>query len=203
MDNLTPTQEEPLEIVAPRLLACMEALIAGLKAHGVTVDLTESFLLDLTQWPYQVPQALDGIPVQMSFAGSTPGWSDRVRYHLQMILLGDRRWTMCEPPKGFNLEKIVGRILTQLASKKQQQAWREQIAQDKRLAEERLATLGETLGISQETPLTLAQDNLSIEALPDAPHDVVITVKTSHANAEKIAREFRILGRRSRKTVSP
>lgn len=183
----------------PRLLDCMAALIAALKSQGVAVETSDSFLLDLTEWPFQVPLALNGVPIQMNFAGSIPGWSDRVRYHLQVSLLGDRRWSMCEPPKGFNIPLIVSRILKQLDNQKRERDLHEQVSRDTALAIERLARLSEASGISRETPLRLSQDNVSIDALPEAPNDVLLTVRTSHANAERIAREFRTSTRRPRK----
>lgn len=182
----------------PRLVSCMDMIIASLRSHGVTVETSDAFLLDLTQCPYVVPRALDGIPVQMSFAGSIPDWADRIRYHLHVCLVGQRRWSICEPPKGFNVPLIVSRIMKQLDTQKREHVEREQAIRDKELAEERIARLGQALGVFQESPLRLAQDNLTIEGQPDSPNDVQVTVRTSHANAEKIAREFRLVGRRRR-----
>lgn len=204
MSSATPLPEaEPIETVVPRLLGCMEAVIAGLRSRGVAVDTCNTFLLDLTHWTFQVPQALDGVPVQMSFVGSVPGWSDRVRYHLQVSLLGERRWSLCEPQRGFNVPLIVDRIVNQLDHHKRERAAREQVVRNRALAEERISSLGATLGISQDTSLVLRQDNLRVEGLAESPDDVQITVRTSHANAEKIAREYRASGRRARKVEGP
>jgi hypothetical protein len=176
----------------------MEALISQLRERGVLVETGNSFLLDASHYPFEVPKSLDGIPVQMSFAGSIPIWADNVRYHLHVRLVGSRRWSMCEPPKGFNVPLILTRIMKQLSELKSAQARVEQSAHDKALTESRLTRLGETLEVSQESPLRLAQDNLRIEAVPDFPNDVQITVRTSHENAAKIAREFRVRSRKPR-----
>ena len=179
----------------------MRDIIDGLKSNNVTVDTSNSFLLDLTSCSFEVPKTLDAIPVQMSFVGSVPGWTDRVRYHLHVYVIGDRRWSVCEPPKGFNVPRIVSRIMGQLENVKRERAKRERDEHDRRLAEERLAGLGEAVNLVRESPLLLRQDNLRVEGLPEAPDEVLITVRTSHGNAEKIAREFRNAGRRSRQRV--
>jgi hypothetical protein len=178
----------------------MAAVVSQLREHGVSVETSDVFLLDLSDHRFPAPRALDGIPVQMNFTGSVPPWDDRIRFHLHVYLLGGRRWSVYEPPRGFNVPRIVSRILAELERNKLERSNREQEARDRELAEERFTGLSEALGAPVECPLKIQRDNFQVEALPHSPGEVMVTIRTSHENAERIIREFRSSSRCRRKS---
>jgi hypothetical protein len=185
--------------VAPRLTSCMEEVISRLESSGIRVETVDTYLLDSSEHTVRVPCALDGFPVQIGFSASLPAWSERVRAHLQVCFAGGRRWSLYEPPAGFQVSRIVARIGKELESRREEHTKTFEETRKKRLAEERLTALSTVLGVVEQAPLTLQQDNLEIVGLADSPSEVRLTLHTSHANAMRIAREFRKVGWQRRK----
>jgi len=178
----------------------MEEVIARLEAAGIAVETVDSYLLDSSEHRMRVPCGLDGVPVQVAFSASMPAWSERVRAHLQVCFVGGRRWSIYEGPGGFQVTRIVARIRNELESRRQEHSKRLAETKKQRLAEERLAELSAEVGAVAHDPLTLRQDNVEIAALADNPSEVRVTVHTTHANAARIAREFRKAGWHPRKS---
>lgn len=179
--------------VIPRLRECMRYIIAGLKAAGVTVETSTSFLLDLSSEPYEVPRSLDGFPVSVGFGAELPGWADRVTFYFYADLLAKRRWTVYERPNSsFQIKRIVSGLLSGIKKQKDAIAERERSARLQREAEDNLARFGQALGLHQKDLYHLKQDNLQVEGIRGRPNVVVISVRTSYANAEQIARQYRV-----------
>jgi hypothetical protein len=201
MSEATPgSTTETLDDVAPRLSECMGQVIAQLQSHGVVVGTVDTYLLDSSQHRLTVPCTLDGVLVQVGFSASLPAWSEGVRAHLLVCFAGSRRWSIYEGKKGFQVPRIVGRILKELESHKQALREAEEEARNRQASEDRLAALALALGVVLQTPSCAKGDNLEITAIPDKPAEVLITVRTSHASASRIAKEFRQIDWRRKKS---
>lgn len=178
----------------------MAEVIAGLEAAGVVVQTVDTYLLDSSGHCIRVPCGLDGIPVQVNFAARLPAWSERVRAHLLVRFIDGRRWSVYEAKKGFHVPRIVGRILKELEAQKEALRKHQEEIKDRQTSEDRLAALALELGVVVESPLEAKSDNLEIRAIPDSPAEVLITVRTTHLEASKIAKEFRKVNWRRRKS---
>lgn len=193
------------DIAASQLTEAMATVIAQLRERGIRVETATSFLLDLSNHPYEAPRLLDGLPVHIDFGGGTPPWADHLIYCIQVHFAGAERWVRWESSrtdkgqKGFDIHNIVKRISAQVADLKAVQAQRDKEEQDRQLAEQRLAALGAAARVKQKGPLLLEEDNLRIEAIPERPGAVTMTLRTTYADAEKIAKDYRIFRQSRRK----
>ena len=170
--------------------------------HSVTVETATSFLLDASEWPYETPRLLNGIPVHIDFCGDVPPWADRFIYCLQVHFAGEKRWVQWEDSKrsqGFDMRRLTKRVAEHAADLQIAHKHREKLEQDRQLAVQHLTALGVAARVKQKDPLLLQEDNLRIEGIPERPNAVTVTLLTTHADAEKIAKEFRIFRQSRRK----
>jgi hypothetical protein len=187
---------ETLDDVAPRLRRFTEALLARLRGCKLEVSTTTVFLLNSTYHPIEVPAVANGVQIQMNFDATLPTWAPEPRARLQVSFNGGRRYLYSEVGQQlrdakFPMTKVLSRFLQEVRICERATRIQTEKGRKQALAKQRLAALGQTLGIpeSQDSQV-LRAGNLKIRSVNDKPTQVVAVLLVTHEQAAEIARKY-------------
>ena len=187
---------ETLDDVAPRLRRFMADLLVRLRGCKVEVSTTTVFLLNSTYHPIEVPAVANGVQIRMNFDATLPTWAPDPRARLHVTFNGGKRYIFTEVGQQlrdarFPMTKVLSRFVREIHIC--ERATRIQTEKDRKqaLAKQRLAALGQTLGIPEShDSQVLRAGNIKIRSVNDKPTQVVVVLLATHEQAAEIARKY-------------
>jgi len=187
---------ETLDDVAPRLRRFTATLLARLRGCKLEVSTTTVYLLNSTYHPIEVPAVVNGVQVQMNFDATLPTWAPDPRARLQVSFNGGRRYFYSEVGQQlrnakFPMTKVLSRFLQEVHLCERATRIQTEKARKHTQAQQRLAALGQTLGIPEtHDSQVLRAGNLKIRSITETPTQVVVVLVVTHEQAAEIARKY-------------
>jgi hypothetical protein len=187
---------ETLDDVAPRLRQFTEELLTRLRKCKLEVSTTTVYLLNSTYHPIEVPAIANGVQIQMNFDATLPTWAPDPRARLQVSFNGGRRYFYSEVGQDrrnakFPMAKVLPRFLQEIHIYERAARIQTEKARKQTQAQQRLAALGQTLGIPEShDSQVLRTGNLKIRSLAETPTQVVVVLVVTHDQAAEIARKY-------------
>jgi hypothetical protein len=182
---------EVLDAMAPRLRAFMSDLTQGLQRADLEVETVQTYLLNSTDHPIEVPCSVAGVPLEAEFEAVLPAWSDEPVGRLRYSINHGRRFFKTESkvkrviPLRLVVRRIVKEVYLELEHRKAEADDQQRLDQ----ALEALQKLGDELDLTPEKG-RITRGGLTIQALPQTPTRVALTVTVSHAQALEIVRKY-------------
>jgi len=187
---------ETLDDVAPRLRRFTEELLTRLRGCKLDVTTATVYLLNSTEHPIEVPALANGVQIQMNFDATLPIWAPEPRARLQVSFNEGRRYFYAEVGQQvrnakFPMRKVLARFLHEIHILARQQRIKTDKERKLTQAQQRLAALGQTLGI----PVTpgsqvLRTGNLKIRALDKTPTLALVLLVVPYEQAAEIAKKY-------------
>jgi hypothetical protein len=189
MDDLdTPSR---IAEMASRAQGFLQELTTKLKAGGVRIESTESFLLNSTAHPWNVPTSINGVPIDLSFGASVVTQPPRMKLSVR-VNWGKPTYYL-EVGQGqkakFPIRRVMTRVLHELGRASRSIRVRESRLLKREQAELAFNQLASDLQIT--APLSnpvVRLKNVRIKRIDQLPTRVALLLSVSHAEAIEILR---------------
>lgn len=179
--------------MASRLRTFVGDLTRGLRRAGFEVETFQSYLLNSTHHPIEVPCSVQGIPLEASFEVAFPKWSNEPVGRFRYSVNHGRRFYKTESkikrviPLRLVVRRIVREVYLELERRRVEAEGKENLRQ----ALDSLQKLGAELGVAPENgELRAGKWGLVVAALPETPTRVSLTITVPHDQALEIIRKY-------------
>lgn len=191
MSKNTPTTEHGqlydsvISEVQPRAEVLVAQIISHLRGCGQEVETYQTYFLNSSSHPIEVPHKINGVPVSISFDGSMFTWDSDPQLRCKISVNSGRVYPFKESKNRFNLKRILRRLLNELqvAQKELEQRARADQAQAS------FDALRERLGGSGEGPEIL-KGEARVRLIPKNRAKVVVILTVSHEDAADLVERY-------------
>jgi len=165
----------------------VERIVSHLKGCDQEVETYQTFFLNSSNHPIEVPCKINGVPVSISFDANMFVWDSEPQLRCKVSVDSGRVYPFKESKsQTFNLKRLLRRLLNELQVAQKDLEKRNRAAQ----SQESFEALRERLGTSGEGSSEIIKGSARVRIVPRVLTKVVVILTVSHEDAAELVEKY-------------